>query len=104
MKANKFLSNERGEMGEISNSVVGLLIIVVVGMITAFIGSELDSAMNLGYDASDPGNNTVWANITGKTGETGEDGMNIVKVGVILVIILASVGVFIYPTLERIAR
>ena len=97
MKANKFLSDTRGDMGEISNSVVGILIIVVVGMIMAFVGSELESAMTVTSGSH-------WDNITTKTGEVGEDGMNIVKVGVILVIILASVGIFIYPTLEKMVR
>lgn len=99
-KGNRFLNNERGDIGEIVAAVVGLLIIVIAGMMMGYVGSELEDAAGLSYNAAG-GGNTKWDNITGETGDAAESGMNIVAVGVILTILLAAVGVFVYPYIEK---
>ena len=93
-KANRFTENERGDIGEITAVVIGLLVIVIMGMIMAFVGTELEGAMTITTGS-------VWDNITNETGDAADSGMNIVGVGVILTVLLAAVGVFIYPYLGK---
>lgn len=99
-KGNKFIKNTNGDIGEIVAATIGLLIIIIAGMVMSYVGSELESAAGLSYNAAG-GGNTVWDNVTGETGDAAESGMNIVGVGVILTILLAAIGIFIYPYLGR---
>lgn len=95
MKANrKFLNDTKGDIGEITSVVVGLLVIVIMGMIMAFVGTELEDAMTITTGS-------VWDNVTNETGDAADSGMNIVSVGVILTVLLAAVGIFVYPYIAK---
>ena len=81
-----------GDLGnrELVGAAISVLVIIIVLMITVFVGKELDDAADTTY--LDP-----WDNITNATGELGESAASILKVGVILSVIFAACGFLIWP-------
>jgi len=92
-KREALLRGDKGTMGELVGVAVGLMVIIIVIYVMTFTGSELEQATEIA-------SGTHWSNISNVTGDMAESSIGMLRIGIMIAIIFAAIGIFIWPYLQ----